>query len=596
MGTKVNNFAFLVILLFVFNRIESATITVTNENDSGAGSLRQAVIDAGSGDTIDFNGSVTQVTLTSGDIDITKNLAITGNGADNTEITATGTHGIFFINGSGISVTIEDVTLSSGEGAVALDGVVGGGAIKLQRGSLTVNNCEFRDNAANQGGGGNFAYGGAVILFDNASFLNCTFDNNSVSGTNAQGGGAVYIDEFYRSFNASFTNCTFINNSASNNGGAIDYAAQFVGNTVSLTLTNCTFFDNSAGSNGDDVNAFTNNSNATFITHNTIYDRSSSSSNTSLRISSGTATITSRGGNIWWDTPSANITTIASDDVNQGVNSSGIASSLAANNTLNGVRTLSITGAGSLANDNGTTGFAETTTDARGAIRNGTIDSGAYEFWVAQGVLPVELTSFTATQTENCILLEWETETEINNYGFEVERQQSENGTQNTEWETIGFVQGHGNSGSPKSYRFLDENYNKDQELRLQYRLRQIDTDGTFTYYGIIAEVNGTITSLNENQLPTEFSLSQNYPNPFNPTTTIKFSIPVVGLSPVEGQHVSLKIYDILGNEVSQLVNQLQKPGNYRVEFDASRLTSGVYIYSLVTGSYSSVKKMTLIK
>ncbi len=244
-------------------------------------------------------------------------------------------------------------------------------------------------------------------------------------------------------------------------------------------------------------------------------------------------------------------------------------------------------------------GFVELTVDFTN--KQMTIHKYGYETTANTGItqaLPVELTSFTALRNDNSIQLKWETATEVNNYGFEIERQQSENGTQNTEWETIGFVQGHGNSNSPKNYEFTDVNPFGETPPSgdLKYRLKQIDTDGTFTYYGIIAEVSGSITSVDENQLPTEFSLSQNYPNPFNPTTTINFSVPVVAPRGVEVQNVSLKIYDILGTEIATLVNEQKSPGNYSVEFDAGKLPSGVYIYKIAIDNFNAAKKMTLIK
>jgi len=98
----------------------------------------------------------------------------------------------------------------------------------------------------------------------------------------------------------------------------------------------------------------------------------------------------------------------------------------------------------------------------------------------------------------------------------------------------------------------------------------------------------------NKNDLPTVFSLEQNYPNPFNPSTTIKYSIP----TDVRGemQEVSLMVYDVLGKEVATLVNTKQSAGSYEVEFNASKLTSGVYFYRLTSGSFVEVKKMMMIK
>ncbi len=597
---KLNLFLFLGFFFLSLN-IFCATITVTSSANSGAGTLRQAVIDAGSGDTIEFDGSVTQIDLTGSDIDITKNLTISGNGADVTKITGSSSVGIFFINASGINVTIKNLTMQNGRGTEGAAGFGGGGAIFLNQGTLTVENCEFRDNIANHSSG---AYGGACHIYDDATFLNCTFDNNSTGGSSPEGGGAIYMDQFYRAVDVAITNCTFNDNSG-DHGGGINVSGGGSSFANSLTITNSTFFNNTATAGiatGDDIAySFGNQGASSLVIHNSIFDRSSSSTQKSVKTFGSSGSSTSRGGNIFWDNPGG-ITPIASDDANQGTNGAGITSTLAANNTLNGARTLSITGAGSLATDNGTSGFDETTTDARGALRNGTIDSGAYEFWVAQGVLPVELTFFRALPDNGSVKLIWQTATELNNYGFEVERQQSENGTQNTEWETIGFVKGHGNSNSPKSYSYLDKDYDKDQELRLKYRLKQIDTDGSFTYYESIAEVNNAVTTVEENPsadgLPKEFSLSQNYPNPFNPSTTIEYSIPNVGnakfASPTT--NVQLIIYDILGNEVSQLVNKHQPPGLYEVEFDASNLSSGLYICRIKANSFIDSKKMLLIK
>ncbi len=96
-----------------------------------------------------------------------------------------------------------------------------------------------------------------------------------------------------------------------------------------------------------------------------------------------------------------------------------------------------------------------------------------------------------------------------------------------------------------------------------------------------------------ENEEPVQFVLHQNYPNPFNPTTTIEYSIPNVG-TPV--QNVQLKIYDVLGREIATLVNEKQSPGDYSVKFDASKLNSGVYFYTLQAGDFIATKKMILIK
>jgi len=88
---------------------------------------------------------------------------------------------------------------------------------------------------------------------------------------------------------------------------------------------------------------------------------------------------------------------------------------------------------------------------------------------------------------------------------------------------------------------------------------------------------------------PKEFKLEQNFPNPFNPTTTIQYQLP-------QDAKVTLKVYDILGSEVATLINAEQEAGYYEVNWNASNLASGVYIYRLQTGSFVSVKKMMLLR
>ena len=190
--------------------------------------------------------------------------------------------------------------------------------------------------------------------------------------------------------------------------------------------------------------------------------------------------------------------------------------------------------------------------------------------------LPVELVSFTAKVVKDNVVLNWTTETEVRNYGFDVERSGS-----NKIWQKIGFVEGSGNSNSIKDYSFTDSRLTSG--LEYYYRLKQIDTDGQYEYSN---EVSVTLSI-------DSYSLYQNYPNPFNPTTTINFSLPEEAL-------VKLKIWDILGNEIAVLVNERLSPGNYEAIFNISStrgvVTSGVYFYSLEAGGFSLRKKMIIIK
>ncbi len=168
--------------------------------------------------------------------------------------------------------------------------------------------------------------------------------------------------------------------------------------------------------------------------------------------------------------------------------------------------------------------------------------------------LPVELTSFTAKVSGSAIQLSWETKTEINNYGFDVERAWSSS-NQEKLWQKIGFVNGNGNSNSPKQYSFVDNNPTGGNVF--VYRLKQIDTDGKYEYSD---EVEVEL-------LPSQYELCQNYPNPFNPTTSINFSLP-------KPSHVSIKVFDILGRFLIELTNAEYDAGYHKVEFDAGNYPS----------------------
>jgi len=192
-------------------------------------------------------------------------------------------------------------------------------------------------------------------------------------------------------------------------------------------------------------------------------------------------------------------------------------------------------------------------------------------------IVPVELTSFTASVTDNDVKLLWETATEINNSGFSIERKYS-----NSEFMEVGFVPGFGTTSETKSYSFDDQNLRTGEYT---YRLKQIDFDGTFTYSD---EVNVDVIA------PASFSLDQNYPNPFNPSTRISFSLAV-------DSKVSLKVFDVLGQEVASLINQDLTQGVHTYDFNATGINSGVYFYKIeatgVNGNeFVDVKKMILVK
>lgn len=187
-------------------------------------------------------------------------------------------------------------------------------------------------------------------------------------------------------------------------------------------------------------------------------------------------------------------------------------------------------------------------------------------------IVPVELTSFAATVSGSSINLNWTTATELNNSGFDIERKSN-----NTEWTKIAFVPGFGTTSEVKSYSFNDNNL---VVGKYSYRLKQVDFDGTFEYSNV---VEGEIIAVNK------FELSQNYPNPFNPSTSIKFNLPVAS-------NVKLSVFNLLGQEVKTLVNGFKTAGSHTITFDASGLSSGIYIYKIEANNFAQTRKMTLIK
>ena len=197
-------------------------------------------------------------------------------------------------------------------------------------------------------------------------------------------------------------------------------------------------------------------------------------------------------------------------------------------------------------------------------------------FAIYGGPVPVELTSFTASADYGVVELSWITATETNNQGFEV--QKSFNG----EFETIAFVNGKGTTTQTQAYTYTDRSVNVGS---YSYRLKQVDFDGTFEYSGIV-EV--------DIPAPAVFAMDQNYPNPFNPSTMISFRLAV-------DSKVNMTVFNVLGQEVASLLNGNLVAGSHQINFDASSLNSGVYMYRIeATGidgtNFVDVKKMILTK
>ncbi|MEJ2196914.1 MAG: T9SS type A sorting domain-containing protein, partial [Ignavibacteriaceae bacterium] len=188
------------------------------------------------------------------------------------------------------------------------------------------------------------------------------------------------------------------------------------------------------------------------------------------------------------------------------------------------------------------------------------------------------LTSFTAVSQLGKVILNWSTATEINNLGFEIQRRVINNET-NGDWSLIGFREGYGTTTEPQEYSYTDD-ISKVKAASIFYRLKQIDYNGSYEYSDEVFV---------DNPAPLDFALQQNYPNPFNPTTKITFGIPLKS-------NVVLKVFNSVGEEVTQLVNEEKSAGSYEVTFNAKNLPSGVYFYQLKTADFIKIKKMVFLK
>jgi hypothetical protein len=190
-------------------------------------------------------------------------------------------------------------------------------------------------------------------------------------------------------------------------------------------------------------------------------------------------------------------------------------------------------------------------------------------------VLPVEMTSFTAAAQSTSALLKWSTATEVNNYGFNIERR----AIASSAWAMVGFVAGNGTSNTTHKYAYTDNNLPAGSYI---YRIKQIDNDGTFKYSQSV--------ELEVNLAPATIGLSQNYPNPFNPSTKISFAL-------ANTEYARLMVYDLLGQRVETLFDGIadgQK--EYIVTFDASQLAGGIYFYKIQTATRTDVRRMMLVK
>ncbi len=398
--------------------------------------------------------------------------------------------------------------------------------------STTISNCTFTNNIIQSGSG--FAGGG----MDNAGVCNVTIQNCTFDGNQAKYGGGL---NFQNGPTAEVTNCIFLNNDATlSRGGGVG-----IGANSTITLVNCIFLDNTANSAGGG-GMFISSSLATEIINCSFTGNSTGS----IWCNNANATVTNC---ILWNNNGTEITTnsgtpptVTYSIVEGGFSGTGNSSDDPMFVSASDLH-LSLNSAAYNAGDNAAVSGITNDYDGNPRISFGTVDMGVYE---SQTVLPVELNFFNGKIKENEIELLWQTASESNNLGFEIERSMDAK-----TWKSIGFVNGMGTSTEVNSYSFIDarplspENY---------YRLQQIDSDGTFKYSKILHfELYGEI----------ELSV---FPNP----SSNLFNVVV----PDGIQQGELLLTDIYGRQIS---SQILGEGNSSYQFERSGLPAGIYLLAL---------------
>jgi len=238
------------------------------------------------------------------------------------------------------------------------------------------------------------------------------------------------------------------------------------------------------------------------------------------------------------------------------------------------------------------------TVDAVGAFSldmdmiNDDADENPYDIQVNGNGMPLKaivLVSFSAEVSQAGVYITWTTETEANNAGFNIYRSQQEDGEYIKINDTIITAQGDDTTGAEYSLTDMPE-----QSGTYYYKLQDVNINGQTRFHGPI-QVAGVTSVEDESAInPGKYQLFQNHPNPFNPNTEIRFTIPNAG-------HVSIKIYDMNGKLVKNLVSEQKAAGVYSISWDGQdkngfKVTSGVYFYRINAGEFTMSKKMILMK
>lgn len=458
-------------------------------------------------------------------------------------------YGVGLLMGGGYNGTIDNITISGG--SVTASGSYGYVAAIVGRYSTgTIQNCTSNASIEHQTSGAMNIGGIIGYISDSYTIENCSSTGNVTTA------GCTRVGNFAGTLSGGGTirKCFSSGNVTNSAGG---YVGGFVGNIYQVTVEDCYSISNINVQSSWSVGGFFSSS-----------PTASDNKPTFTRCyAAGTITGGSGGGfggysnydntynNCFWDTETTN---------NSNGVSGGNVSGLTGKTTSEMKTNTTFLNAGW----SGSIWYMDASSDFN--------DGYPYLHWQNPGgsPLPVGLLSFSVACNKGTVKLNWTTESEINNSGFDVERKR----TENANWTKIGFVEGHGTVNTPQSYTFEDKNLISG---KYSYRLKQIDHNGNYEYFNLSSDV--LIGA------PSKFNISQNYPNPFNPKTNISFELPY-------DSKISIVIFDMLGREVTTLVDGFKEAGYHIVEFDGSKLSSGMYFYRIHTESFESVKRMLLVK
>lgn len=426
-----------------------------------------------------------------------------------------------------------------------------GGGFYLANSEYSINNLLIKNNEAPSGGGAEIHsstllncselmvlnnktrnFGGGIYITNSNAIMNAVFGGNS---TTFIGGAIAFMDEL------EIKNCIFYNNSADENGGAIGSAF----NSRLITVENSLFIKNSSLNGGAVYSQSDANSSAIFNQNTIIDDFGISNNDDKIEVVNGFSDIA------YCNIITGGISVKSNNNVVDALNNYWGDPSGPSHPSQN------ISGQGSAVNVlvNVIPWLTEINDDA-------------------PSIPPQNLSVSNVSDVSANISWHSPLNNDITSYRIYY-------GSGIDDYQFIDFI----DVGSDTN--FVVDGLNPSTNYSVS--VTNIDSDGNESWFSTIESFSTLVSSANDNELKYEFTLSQNYPNPFNPSSSINYGIAKRSL-------VELIVYDILGREISTLVDEVKQPGFYKVTFDGSSLSSGVYFYQLIANDFIDTKKMVLIK